>query len=314
MKITDLDEGIFDLLSRGASASGLNNIGNMAGKTQADMNTVARKAKELIDQGMPQQRIIQTLQQEFGVNPQAARQAWSMASTPGLVDEGDNFDLSPQQRKIANLGRVLMDQATTTKDDALSNVMAKVGNELTNFGATFGPKNLNDLVKKTDVPAPVIQKLLAYADKIYTAQTNLVKDHKKGGLNDSIEEGLGNFIRNLVGDVRNAFKPGIAVTPNMVKSMEAALAKLQAGEPISDRERQMFDTFLSTTMARELNKTFGININETTSAGSIASVAAPVGGLIARQPRNNNGTAQNALDSNNNLMGGPKKKKKSKKA
>lgn len=242
MKITDLDEGIFDLFSRGSQASGLNNIGNMVGKTQANINTVARKAKELLDRGMPQQQILQALQQEFGVNPGSARQALGFAQNPDLIGmgESDNFDLSPQQRKLANLGRVLMDQATTTKNDELANVMAKVGNELTNFGANFGPKNLKDLVSKTDVPAPVIQKLLAYADKILTAQTNLNKDHQKGGLNDSI--------------------------------------------------------------------------SETTSAGAVASVATPVGGLVARQPRNSDGTARNALDLDNNLMGGPKKKKKSKKA
>jgi hypothetical protein len=51
-----------------------------------------------------------------------------------------------------------------------------------------------------------------------------------------------------------------------------------------------------------------------TTAGSVAAVVAPVGGLISRQPRNSDGTARNALDSDNNLMGGPKKKKKSKKA
>ena len=230
MKITDLDEGIFDLFSRGANASGLNNIGNMAGKTQADMNTVAKKAKELLDQRMQPQQIVQALQQEFGVNPRVATQALRMAES-GLIDEGDNFDMSPQQRKLANLGRVLMDQATTTKDDALSNVMAKVGNELTNFGATFGPKNLDDLVKKTDTPAPVVKKLIAYADKIMTAQTNLKKDQDDGGLNDSMYE--------------------------------------------------------------------------TTSAGSVASVAAPVGGMISR-----NNTGKNALDSDDNLMGGSKKKKK----
>jgi hypothetical protein len=105
-----------------------------------------------------------------------------------ILKEGDNFDLTPQQRKIATLGRVLMNQATTTKDDALANVMAKVGNELTNFGATFGPKNLKDLENKTDVPAKVIQKLLAYAQKIEAAQNNISKDHKDGGLNDSIHE------------------------------------------------------------------------------------------------------------------------------
>jgi len=148
-----------------------------------------------------------------------------------ILKEGDNFGMSPQQRKLANLGRVLMDQATTTKDDALSNVMAKVGNELTNFGATFGPKNLDDLVKKTDTPAPVIQKLLSYADKVLTAQSKLQKDQDDGGLNDSMYE--------------------------------------------------------------------------TTTAGAVASVATPVGGLISR-----NNTGKNALDSDENLMGGPKKKKK----
>lgn len=79
MKITDLDEGIFDLFSRGSQASGLNNIGNMTGKTQADMPTVARKAKELLDQGTPEQQVIQALQQEFGVNPRIAAQAMRMA-------------------------------------------------------------------------------------------------------------------------------------------------------------------------------------------------------------------------------------------
>jgi hypothetical protein len=51
-----------------------------------------------------------------------------------------------------------------------------------------------------------------------------------------------------------------------------------------------------------------------TTAGAVASVAMPVGGLISRQSRNSDGTTKNALDSDDNLMGGPKKKKKSKKA
>jgi len=234
MKITDLDEGFGDLISRGAQALGLNNIGNMAGKTQANATTVDSRAKELLDSGMPEPQIIQTLQQEFGINPRAATQSVRIAAA---TMESDNFDLSPQQRKLANLGRVLMDQATTTKNDELSNVMAKVGNELTNFGANFGPRNLKDLVSKTDVPAPVIQKLIAYAQKIQDAQSNLNKDHKDGGLNDSIKE--------------------------------------------------------------------------TTSAGAIASVATPVGGLIARQPRNPDGTAKNGLDTDNVLSNGKPKKKKS---
>lgn len=149
------------------------------------------------------------------------------------------------------------------------------------------------------------------------AMERLVANHLQDMANQQLKSELEmlesvneNFLRNLVGDVRNAFKPGIAVTPNMIQSMETALAKLEAGQPVSDRERQMFDTFLNTTMAREIKKTFGVDITETTSAGAVAAVAAPVGGLVARQPRNSDGTARNALDSDNNLMGGPKKKKK----
>ena len=71
-----------------------------------------------------------------------------------------------------------------------------------------------------------------------------------------VNEGL---LGNLVGDVRNAFKPGIAVTPNLIKAMEVAVAKMQAGEAVTPREQKMFDTFLSTTFQRELNK-LGIKI------------------------------------------------------
>lgn len=101
------------------------------------------------------------------------------------IEEADNFDLTPEQRKLANLGRVLMDQAAKTKDDALSNVMAKVGNELTNYGALFGPKNSKELVDKTGVSLSVIQKLLAFADKIASAADDLAKDHKDSGLDDT---------------------------------------------------------------------------------------------------------------------------------
>ena len=54
-------------------------------------------------------------------------------------------------------------------------------------------------------------------------------------------------------------------------------------------------------------------IKETTSAGSVAAVAAPIGGMQKRQPKNSDGTAKNALDSDT-LMAGKKKKAYSKKA
>ena len=96
-----------------------------------------------------------------------------------------NFEMTPQQRKLADLGRVLMDQAASTKDDALSVVMSRVGGTLTDFGTLFGPKNLAEVVKKAGVSPEVIKKLLAYADKIQSQQSALTKDHKQGGLDDT---------------------------------------------------------------------------------------------------------------------------------
>lgn len=55
-------------------------------------------------------------------------------------------------------------------------------------------------------------------------------------------------------------------------------------------------------------------VKETTSAGSVASVATPVGGLVSRQMKNPDGTVKNALDADYNVMGHKKKTKKRKKA
>ena len=49
-----------------------------------------------------------------------------------------------------------------------------------------------------------------------------------------------------------------------------------------------------------------------TTAGAVATVAAPVGGMISRQMKNPDGTAKNALDVDTNIMGGKSKKKKAK--
>ena len=97
----------------------------------------------------------------------------------------ESAEMTAQQRQLARLGQLLMDRAPQEKDDGLSNIMAAVGNELTNFGTAFGPRNLNDLVRKTGATAEVIRKLLEYAEKLATANANLKKDHEDGGLDDT---------------------------------------------------------------------------------------------------------------------------------
>ena len=94
------------------------------------------------------------------------------------------METSPINKKLSEYGRILMDQAVTTKDDELSNTMAKVGDALTNYGTTFGPRSLEELVKKTGTTPNVIKKLLAYAEKIQATKSSLAVDNTDGGLDD----------------------------------------------------------------------------------------------------------------------------------
>lgn len=103
--------------------------------------------------------------------------------TEGVLDEA-NYEASDNMRKLANYGRILMDQAVTTKDDELSNTMSKVGDALTRYGTAFGPRSLDDLIKKTGTSVNVIKKLLAYAEKIAQTKDALNTDHDQGGLDD----------------------------------------------------------------------------------------------------------------------------------
>ena len=48
------------------------------------------------------------------------------------------------------------------------------------------------------------------------------------------------------------------------------------------------------------------------SAGSVAAVATPVGGMVSRQMKNKDGTVKNALDMDKNIMGQKKKSKRKK--
>ena len=105
-----------------------------------------------------------------------------MKITDILLNE--SAEMTPQQVKLASLGRILMNQAVTEKDMELSNTMSKVGNELSRFGALFAARSLAELVQKTGVSSTVIKKLMDHADEISKHKANIAKDHADGGLDD----------------------------------------------------------------------------------------------------------------------------------
>jgi len=64
----------------------------------------------------------------------------------------------------------------TTKDDALSNVLSRVGSELTMYGDPGGASSIQELVKKTRVPQDKLMKLMKWASTQEDKSLEKVKD------------------------------------------------------------------------------------------------------------------------------------------
>ena len=82
------------------------------------------------------------------------------------------YENDPQSRKLAALGRKLMDMSANmpmkgASDEEIdkSNKMSALGDALTRWGTSFGPKNVKDLVKVSGLEPTEIQELLAMAQK-----------------------------------------------------------------------------------------------------------------------------------------------------
>ena len=83
------------------------------------------------------------------------------------------METNPTHKKLANIGRALMTHSETApmkgKTDAeigMFNQMSSLGNNLTKFGTTFGPRSLQDLMKSTNLNAETIKKMLAFGEKL----------------------------------------------------------------------------------------------------------------------------------------------------
>jgi len=72
---------------------------------------------------------------------------------------GPGYSDNPQHKKLADIGRKLMDMSASMKitkntpDSEIdkSNKMASFGDALTRFGTSFGPRNMQELLKTSRV-------------------------------------------------------------------------------------------------------------------------------------------------------------------
>ena len=135
-----------------------------------------------------------------------------------------------QGAELSRIGRILMDKAVTTKDDALSNVMSRVGDELTRYGAPGGPTSMQELEKKTKLPQEKILKLMKWAQGQEDTSLQKVKDPDPKPDEDEKEESVAteNTPIGHTDDERNMIRKELYQMAKYAKEMFEMLEDLPA--------------------------------------------------------------------------------------
>jgi hypothetical protein len=83
-----------------------------------------------------------------------------------------DYEATPQAKALASLGRTLMDMSAKmpmkgASDEEIdkSNKMSALGDALTRWGTSFGPKSVKDLIKTTGLEANEIQDMIKMAQE-----------------------------------------------------------------------------------------------------------------------------------------------------
>jgi len=135
----------------------------------------------------------------------------------------------PHGAELSRIGRILMDKAITTKDDALSNVMSRVGDELTRYGAPGGASSMQELEKRTRQPQEKILKLMKWAKAQKDDSLSKVKDPSPS--KDDMEEESYNAENTPIGhtdDERNMIRKELYQLAVYAKEMFQMLEDLPA--------------------------------------------------------------------------------------
>ena len=77
-----------------------------------------------------------------------------------------HMTLSEESFDGPRVGRKLQALAVKEPNDVIANAMANLADHLEDWGASFGPKSMQDLVKKTGLTAEVIKMLVQRASKV----------------------------------------------------------------------------------------------------------------------------------------------------
>ena len=83
---------------------------------------------------------------------------------------------NPAGGELSKLGRILMDKSITVKDDALSNVLGRVGDELTRYGDPGGATSIEELCKKARCSREQLMKMMKWAQQQEDTSLQKIKD------------------------------------------------------------------------------------------------------------------------------------------
>jgi len=72
---------------------------------------------------------------------------------------------NPAGGELSKIGRILMDKSVTVKDDALSNVLGRVGEELTRYGEPGGASSIDELCRKARCNKKSLMKMMKWAQQ-----------------------------------------------------------------------------------------------------------------------------------------------------
>jgi hypothetical protein len=139
---------------------------------------------------------------------------------------------NPQGGELSRMGRILMDKSITVKDDALSNVLGRVGDELTRYGEVGGASSIEELCKRARVQKETLMKMLKWAQQQKDTSLDKVKDPEpsKDDEEDNEDESYTAETTPIghVDDERNMIRKELYQMANYAKEMFEMLEKLPA--------------------------------------------------------------------------------------
>jgi hypothetical protein len=161
--------GTAKLAGRAAKASVINKHGNVRFTKNAKIDRQTDAANKVADKMQKRKDAedrLKAAQDRVKSFAKPANKASQIpVRKPLKASYAEAFETPSNEKKLADLGRKMMDMGKKEKNDLLANAYARLGDALTRYGTTFGARNMKELEKKTGMKPAIIADLMKRAAK-----------------------------------------------------------------------------------------------------------------------------------------------------